>query len=135
MSRLTSFSPSSPPRPAFDLSSARYGIKGSSVRLSDIFADYLWRNETTSYDNVYTSWESGGGDVFTITARVRVPPAQAVAFRPDGWEACKFAWIQYLAIFTVLFTFMVFFDYLVFHFRVLPTTVITDVGPKTNAKM
>ena len=34
------------------------------------------------------------GDTFTVNARVRIPPQQAVAFNPGGFEVAKFGWIQ-----------------------------------------
>ena len=102
------------------------------LALDGVFSSYLDRNETTFLDYRHPVWVAGQRDTFVVRARVRVPPQQPVAFAPGGFEVAKFGWIQFVCILLIFGPVMVAADWVMFHFRVLPTRVVHDLQPKVH---
>lgn len=107
----------------------------SAYSLPVIFNAYLARNETTYLQADHPVWIAGDASTsagFSITARVRVPPGQEIVYRPDGMEALKFGWVQILAILIIFLWILNAAEYVAFHYRIIPTRVVSDLAPKTQ---
>lgn len=72
-----------------------------SWRFQEIFSSYWKRNITTRFTNLYTSWQTGQSDSFTINLVVQYPE-QTVLYIPGFWYVLKWAWIQYFAVLVIL---------------------------------
>ncbi|XP_077982675.1 transmembrane protein 231-like [Glandiceps talaboti] len=86
-------------------------IDGESIYAADyeftkIFKDYLDRNVSTTYENVYPVWVSGraAGKPFYIEATLRYPE-ETIQYYTGFWQLIKWGWVQYLAI-LLIFVFL-----------------------------
>jgi transmembrane protein 231 len=113
-----------------------HGADGStgvaSLKLNGIFNRYLFRNETTFYDYHYPVWQAGSGNLFEVRARVRIPSHEKIRFRPAPLTMAKFGWIQVLSILIPLLWLLRRAEWVLFHYRVLQTRVVSDILPKAH---
>lgn len=107
----------------------------TELGVSSILEDYFFRNETTVLSENYASWEAGSAEHsgFVADVLVRVPPNQALVYKPSTIEILKFGWIQFLASFVVFFWLLSYWEWYVFHYRVLDTRMRTDMKSKLKS--
>lgn len=112
------------------------GVDGTTglaaLQLGGVFNQYLFRNETTVYDYAFPVWHAGSGGEFEVKARVRIPPHQEVKFRPGPLTVAKFGWVQIFAFLFPLLWLLSQALWVVYHYRVLYTRVVSDLSPKTH---
>ncbi|XP_006823640.1 transmembrane protein 231-like [Saccoglossus kowalevskii] len=74
-------------------------IYAADYQLTNIFRDYMDRNESTTFVSAYPVWVSGkgAGKPFIIQATIRYPE-ETILYYPGFWQLIKLAWIQYLAV-------------------------------------
>uniref|UniRef100_A0A7S0WWC3 Transmembrane protein 231 n=1 Tax=Pyramimonas obovata TaxID=1411642 RepID=A0A7S0WWC3_9CHLO len=119
--------------PFADFVQSADGTSGiATLGLNGIFNRYLFRNETTYYDYSYPVWKAGSGDVFEVRARVRVPSHENIVFRPAPLTIAKFGWVQVFAIIYPLLWLLRKAEWVIFHYRVLQTRVVSDITPKMH---
>ena len=109
------------------------GVHASeNMTVTGLLSRYLLRNDTVTYE--YTgSWESGGdGSSFKALARVRVPYHQVVPLRLRSLEMIKWGWVQVYSLLAVLLFLRRHFEEICFHYRLLPTRVVSDLEPKEH---
>ena len=104
----------------------------AALRFGPVLSAYLARNETTSFSGAQAVWEKGGGGDFELSVTVRVPPSEAVTVRPRRIEVLKFGWIQFLATLVVFLYVLRWFEWFLFHHRLLHTRVISDLQLKAH---
>ena len=117
-----------------------------ALLLPQLVRAYRDRNETTNLVNKYAVWQRhpaavvaedvGARQNFTVSTTVRIPAAD-VLYVPDWSEVVKVAWIQYFAIFAVIYYLLDLLMSFVFTNQILETTVITShpsgfAGPKLH---
>ena len=71
------------------------------ITFEAILRQYNSRNETMQLENTVCLWQGGRSGRFQFEGVVRIPESD-VRYLPTGWEAFKFAWIQYLAFLVVV---------------------------------
>lgn len=74
--------------------------------------------------------QGGGGQAFTVDARIRVPRHQVVLYRPGLLEVLKWGWVQFLATAWLVHGGLAALERLLFAQRVLETRVVSDVQPR-----
>ena len=98
---------------------------------ASLLAAYKTRNETTVLDNAASVWEGGSGaSGCTLSLRLRVPPAQRVAYIPGALETVKHAWVQFIAVYVIFWWLLRKLEWVVFHYRILPTRTVDAAGMK-----
>ena len=85
--------------------------------------------ETMQLENTVCLWQGGRSGRFQFEGVVRIPESD-VRYLPTGWEAFKFAWIQYLAFLVVVGWIAFSLKGLLIQSHLLPTTVSSDTVPK-----
>ena len=103
------------------------------LRVSKILESYFDRNETTVFESSYAAWQAGDashGLGFTTDILVRVPSHQEVLYKPTTIEILKFGWIQFLASFVVFFYLLSWWEWYVFHYRILDTRMRSELKSK-----
>ncbi|QDZ24534.1 transmembrane protein [Chloropicon primus] len=107
----------------------------SKLRVNAMLEEYFFRNETTVFDTNYESWQAGdaahGG--FETNILLRVPSSQALVYTPSTIEILKFGWIQFLASFVVFFWLLSYWEWYVFHYRILETRMKTELKSKLKS--
>ena len=99
------------------------------ISFASFLAKYNSRNETAALAQRSSVWESGtGASGCEIHLRVRVPPAQEVSYIPGALEVVKFAWVQFLAVYIIFAFCLRWIEWVVFHYRILPTRIVSDVA-------
>ena len=104
----------------------------AALRFGPVLSAYRARNETTVLADSQAVWEKGVGGDFELTVSVRVPPVEEVVVRPRRIEVLKFGWIQFLATLVVFLYVLGWFEWFLFHYRILHTRVIPDTKPKAH---
>lgn len=66
-----------------------------------LFTCILYAAVTTSFEHQLVVWDAGRSSNFSLELDL-VYPTFSVLYRPGFWQLLKFAWIQYLAIFVIL---------------------------------
>lgn len=102
----------------------------NQLEFDSIIGSYLNRNYTTFYGPTYNVWSPGSGNSFVVSMTVRIPPNQVIWYRPQVIEMLKFAWIQWLATFIVLWWLYSFMEAYIFRYRLVNTRVQSDVQPR-----
>lgn len=112
---------------------------------SSLVSDYRTRATSASLQDVHSVWERAApqsaatGAVpgnFTLAATIRVP-RMSVVYRPDWSETVKMAWVQYLALFAIVWYLLSALREFVYTNQILETTVHTTsakgyAGPKLH---
>jgi len=62
------------------------------------------------------------------------PPTRHRGRRPSLSEVLKWGWVQFLAIYVILWWLMSWFEDIIFRSRVLDTRVLSDVQPPRGPK-
>eukprot|EP00873_Tetraselmis_striata_P022312 jgi/Tetstr1/442576/TSEL_030673.t1 len=88
------------------------------------------RNESVAYANMQPVWLSGEGGDFTMEFKFRIPSNQGVVVRQA--EMVKFAWVQFLAIGIIFWWIFRWAEYVLFHFRIVPTNAVSDLARKSH---
>ena len=90
-----------------------------------------YRNRTVSVDYArqYSHWTGGETGTFEIEATVRVPH-DYIYYVPGFWETIKFGWMQFLAVFIVLWYILRVVRAYTFQQQVVETKVVWDTTPK-----
>ena len=112
-----------------------------------ILADFSARNTTAQLTNAKMSWghtfmardltsssprftlhhqELTGPGEFGFSLVLRVPTHQPIVYYPSASELLKFAWIQYLAMFIIVYKLVMTAKDFIFRNQVLETRVILD---------
>mmetsp|Transcript_30562 Transcript_30562/g.58870 ORF Transcript_30562/g.58870 Transcript_30562/m.58870 type:complete len:316 (+) Transcript_30562:281-1228(+) len=104
----------------------------AQIGLGGVMNLYLFRNETTYFDSKFPIWMAGSGDEFEVKARIRVPSHQEIMYRPGTLMVVKFGWIQFFSIVYPLLWLLSQATWVVFHFRILQTRVVSDFKPKEH---
>lgn len=113
---------------------AGYLQASSKLRVNTILESYFDRNETTIFDTSYTSWQAGDATHgFTSDILIRIPAFQQVFYKPSTIEILKFGWIQFLASFVVFFWLLSWWEWYIFHYRILDTRMTTDLKSKLKS--
>merc|ERR1711988_1245691 len=68
------------------------------VLFTTMLRDYLQRNETTEYAQVYPVWTAGAGRDFILKVHVKIPVAEHVSYRPGVLETLRYGVLQFLAV-------------------------------------
>ena len=101
--------------------------------LARLVASSLDRNETLHFAPDAVLWHPGhASDGFAAEVVFRVPPHQSVLVRPRTIEILKFGWVQFLASFVVFYFVGAWIEWAAFHYRILPTTVVSDARSKVK---
>ncbi|KAK3914059.1 Transmembrane protein 231 [Frankliniella fusca] len=90
--------------------------------LQDLFITYSQRNYSTGLTNLYKVWDLGRDldKAFFIKLRISVPEC-LIVYRPGFWQVIKWAWMQYLSIFIVIYRFLQVVQEYVFSNQLVPT--------------
>jgi Transmembrane protein 231 len=97
-----------------------------------ILQEYFKRNETTSLHAPYSYWTSGSGDnEFFCSVLIRVP-TQDILYIPEAFETLKFALVQYLAIWFVIYVIFRGAMRFVFDKRIVHTRVQSEASNKLH---
>ena len=106
----------------------------SKLKINSLLEDYFDRNETTVFDKSYETWQAGyGTSGFTSDILIRIPPFQQVVYKPSTIEILKFGWIQFLASFVVFLYLLSWWEWYIFHYRVLDTRLRSDLKSKLKS--
>ena len=118
--------------PLKDIAASNAPVSPQNVTVVGLLSEYLLRNDTVTYD--YTgSWEGGGdGRTFEAVARVRVPPHQVVPIRLRALEMLKWGWVQVFSFLAVFLFLSARFEAVLFHHRLVPTRVVSDLDAKEH---
>mmetsp|Transcript_40338 Transcript_40338/g.114195 ORF Transcript_40338/g.114195 Transcript_40338/m.114195 type:complete len:122 (-) Transcript_40338:123-488(-) len=95
--------------------------------VQSIVAASFLRNESVLYEHMQPIWLAGSSHEFTLEMRFEIPSSQAVILRPREVEMLKFAWVQFLAVLAIFWYILSWAEYVVFHFRMLRSRVISDL--------
>ncbi|EEH59007.1 uncharacterized protein MICPUCDRAFT_56445 [Micromonas pusilla CCMP1545] len=106
--------------------------EATELQIATVMNAYIARNETTHYDYKYPVWMSAESPDFTFQARIRIPASQQVLYRPGFLELCKYAWVQILSTYLIFWWLFTKFEWVVFHFRIVPTRVVSDLQTKSH---
>lgn len=112
---------------------------------SSLVTDYRMRATSAGLQDVHSVWEraaqqsTAAGSVpgnFTLAATIRVP-RMAVVYQPDWSETVKMAWVQYIALFAIVWYLLSALREFVYTNQILETTVHTTsakgyAGPKLH---
>lgn len=104
----------------------------AKLGLNGVLNLYLFRNETTVFDYNFPVWQAGSGDEFEVNARIRVPSHQEILYRPAALTVAKFGWIQFFCLAYPLLWILSKAEWVVFHYQILHTRVVSDLTPKTH---
>ncbi|EFJ52331.1 hypothetical protein VOLCADRAFT_102995 [Volvox carteri f. nagariensis] len=80
--------------------------------------------------NVQTAVQGGTRKGFELRMRIRIPANQIIYYRPQTIEMLKFAWIQWLATFIVLWYLLQWVEWFVFSFHLVETRIVSDFQPR-----
>eukprot|EP00762_Andalucia_godoyi_P001241 ANDGO_04912.mRNA.1 hypothetical protein len=105
------------------------GLEG--VALPDVVRAYMNRNETMQFTTDATVWSAGAAPFFTLQARIRVPGMQ-IAYRPGLWELLKYGWIQYIAVWVIIYFPVSAIRNWIMRNQLLPTRVFFDQVPRLH---
>lgn len=101
----------------------------STWSLEDLMHDYLKRNVTSELSSAaYIKWSTGrdvSTDMFNMTVRLNYAPQQ-IFYRPGFWFVIKWAWIQYVSVFVVLYYLIQKVRQIVFEQHLIPTVHCQD---------
>ncbi|KAJ8932541.1 hypothetical protein NQ314_014591 [Rhamnusium bicolor] len=89
----------------YDYSIIEDEINDNSYELENIIERYSERNISTHLTNVYTNVISGNKNKFNIKLSVRYPEHK-ISYKPGFWHIMKLAWIQYFAIYVIIYWFV-----------------------------
>lgn len=103
-----------------------------ALSVQSVVAAYLDRNVTTALASDHPVWAPANGNAFSMDVRVRIPADQVVLYRPQAIQMLKFAWIQFLSAFAVLWWLASWAEYWLFRYRVLEARPVSDVAPKVH---
>eukprot|EP00002_Diphylleia_rotans_P001997 TRINITY_DN11201_c0_g1_i3.p1 TRINITY_DN11201_c0_g1~~TRINITY_DN11201_c0_g1_i3.p1 ORF type:complete len:136 (+),score=28.05 TRINITY_DN11201_c0_g1_i3:543-950(+) len=92
---------------------------------STILKLYRQRNETLHFANAWFSWTPGTASEFSVEIDLNIVE-DYIRYRPDAFEAFKFAWIQYFCFAAVVFVIMDAIQGFVYSERIIPTRVTSD---------
>lgn len=131
-------------RNPLSLSSRRTSYEGSIIGTPQTLQDVLlpkilernWeRNETTTLSNVHSSWTGGvpvgNSGEFELKLHLNIPE-QTIQYTPNFLETVKFGWVQYLAIWAIVFVILEWASRYIFEHQLVDTMVRTD-GVKNKA--
>ncbi len=93
-----------------------------------ILLENMRRNVTTECTPSLV-WTSGVGTSFSIHLALRIPAVERVSYSAPVYETLKFAWIQYLGVFAIVWAVLNFLQWLVFSLHLLPSFVVCDGVP------
>ncbi|KAJ9524045.1 hypothetical protein QJQ45_022467 [Haematococcus lacustris] len=114
-------------------SSSTSRLEGAAnFELHDILKHYQDRNYTTTFVVNHNVWKADIGTSLTIHMRIRIPSHQVVWYRPQAIEMLKFAWIQFLAGYIVLWWLIGHIEAFVFNHRLLTFRSTVDVTTKAQ---
>uniref|UniRef100_A0A6U1ERU7 Transmembrane protein 231 n=1 Tax=Tetraselmis chuii TaxID=63592 RepID=A0A6U1ERU7_9CHLO len=100
--------------------------------LQAILSANMARNESAMYSNMQPVWLSGNSGDFTMEFKFRIPSNQGVVIRRRQAEMVKFAWVQFLGVFIIFWWIFRWAEWVVFHFRIVPTRVLSDIERKPH---
>lgn len=98
------------------------------VDIGSVLQTYYSRNETTILRENWSKWEYGKSENFLLHMRIRVPK-MLIGYRPAFWELMKYAWIQYLAVLTIVYVLVRWLRNWIIHNQILPTRLSWDYVP------
>eukprot|EP00698_Gefionella_okellyi_P003611 TRINITY_DN1338_c0_g1_i2.p1 TRINITY_DN1338_c0_g1~~TRINITY_DN1338_c0_g1_i2.p1 ORF type:complete len:308 (+),score=20.09 TRINITY_DN1338_c0_g1_i2:42-965(+) len=90
-----------------------------------ILGAYNSRNDTTLYQQQYSTWIPGSAPTFTLSVRLRVN-SWVIRYRPDFLEAVKFAWVQYVCVFLAVWFFIRPIQRFVYSEQIVPTKIVWE---------
>ena len=106
----------------------------SKLKVGSLLEDYFDRNETTTFEKSYDAWQAGDTSYgFTTDILIRIPSHQQVLYKPTTIEILKFGWIQFLASFVVFLYLLSWWEWYIFHYRILDTRMRTDLKSKLKS--
>ena len=103
----------------------------NQTNVAAILSKYMDRAYRTDYAHSAT-WLNGPDDTFTLRMGVRIPQAQTLTYRRDRWQVIYIALVRVLVLYWVIWYFVSLFGRVLFHFRVFPTRVSSDIVPKLH---
>lgn len=94
----------------------------SDKSLKDLFFTYSQRNYSTTLINSYSVWALGRDleKAFDVKLRIAVPDI-SIVYRPGFWQVIKWAWIQYVSIFIIVYRFLQVLQEYIFSNQLVPT--------------
>jgi len=98
----------------------------TDVLLQNILLDITRSNVSAPCITPHPVWVSGLSSEFLVNIVLRIPPAETVLYRPSVYETLKYAWIQYLAALTFIYTCFYYLQLLIFRLHVIPTYETLD---------
>lgn len=114
----------SSPRVVYNESAVGNATDISSVSLASLVSEFSSRNESLELYPMHVVWDfapaKGGASVFVIDAEL-TSGAQRVLYRPSFAETMKFAWVQYISVFWIIWAFVFVSRRFVLGGRILPT--------------
>lgn len=104
-----------------------------ALQFDKIMAVYSQRNETTFLTKTSAVWlPSAGEDEFVVSARIQVPAHQVILYKAMRLELLKFGWIQFLAIFAIIWWLARHFRWFVYKYQVVESRIKSDLQPNVQ---
>jgi transmembrane protein 231 len=116
------------PRTTYNTAALGLGASGPVNSFEGVLRPYLDRNETVLFEPWATVWSPGPAEVFTAVVRVHVP-TMAVRYRPSFWELAKYAWVQYVAVWLLVYLVLGSIRAWILRNQLLPSRVSWDYVP------
>lgn len=99
--------------------------------LENLYTDYAARDIRPHFTPGPAVWTSGAGRSFKARIIVDVP-VERILYAPGFWETMKFAWVQYIALFTIFWFFIHWLRMYIFRYQVVETRVLQESIPKVK---
>ena len=82
-----------------------------------------------AYGHVIHSHTHFSLDIRAAAFRCIFMTQEEYVFKPKVWYMLKLGWVQFVAVFIILYAIMRKAEFFAFHFRILPTRVVSDIKP------
>ena len=102
--------------------------------LTDMYTDYVTRDEYTVFENDLVTMPYGGANQIMLHLEMMIPERQEILYNPDTLTSLKPAWIQY--IFTFIFLYLILIRYVlrfIFSNQIMETHMSNNL-PKESEK-